>query len=264
MSALLITYQGPLLVYALILTRLVGVVAGAPLTVRALPPHLRLLSAAGLALLITPLHIPADADLAVPTDGILLAIMLARELVLGLAQGLVLLLLVTGIQLAGQLLGQISGMQLGDVNHSDLGTPVPAVSRLLELVTLAVFLAMGGHRQVMACVLDSFRWMPPGAAVIGADLISAVTEVARYSFELGIRASAPVVVSLLVSVLTLGLISRTLPQLNVLAVGFSVNVLVLLASLLVSLGTVVLVFDQYVGLSLEHLQQALTQSVPVP
>jgi flagellar biosynthetic protein FliR len=208
------------------------------------------------------LHLPGATEL--PPGGVPFLLLLARELMLGLAQGLVLLLLVSGIQLAGQLSGQISGMQLADVIHPDLGAPVPVLSRLLELVTLAVFLCMGGHRQVLSCLLDSFRWMPPGEAAVGSDLVSLLAEVARYSFELGIRASAPVVLSLLVSVLVLGLISRTLPQLNVLAVGFSVNGLVLLASLLVSLGTLVLVFDQYAGMALEQLQQALARSAPIP
>ncbi len=262
MAELLTAFQGPLLVYLLILTRLVGLVAAAPAAVRAMPAHLRLLAAAGLALLITPLHLPAAV--AVSPDDVTLAVMLARELMLGLAQGMVLLLLVAGLQLAGQLVAQISGMQLAEVIQPELGVAVPVTSRLLELVTLAVFLALGGHRQVLSCLLDSFRWMPPGEARMDTGLISALAEVTRYSFELGIRASAPVVLALLVAVLILGLISRTLPQLNVLAVGFSVNVLVLLASLLVSLGTVVLVFDQYADLSLEHVRQAFSRTPPIP
>ena len=255
-------YHGPLLIYLLVVTRLAGLVAGAPLAVRGLPVRLRILLAAGVALLITPLHLPAVV--ALPTDWISMGMLLANELTLGLAQGLVIMILVAGLQLAGQLMSQMSGMQIADVFHPDLGAKVPVMARLLELVTLAVFLATGGHRQVMACLLDSFRWMPPGRAVVSSDLILVLADVMRNSFELGIRAAAPVVVSLLISILTLGFISRTIPQLNVLAVGFSVHVIVMLAALFVSLGTIVLVFEQSLATSLDQLQQALAQAPGVP
>ena len=56
-----------------------------------------------------------------------------------------------------------------------------------------------------------------------------MTQILSESFVVGFRAAAPVMLALLVAAVVLGLISRTLPQLNVIAVGFSINVLILLA-----------------------------------
>ena len=71
--------------------------------------------------------------------------------------------------------------------------------------------------------------MPPGTAQISANALSSLEEIMRQSFILGVRAAAPMIVSLLMSVLVMGLISRTLPQLNILAVGLSLNSIVMLA-----------------------------------
>ncbi len=257
MDPLLLVSRDALLVFLLVVTRVSGLVVSAPLYGRSVPVRVRLLLAVAAALLVTPLHLPLAEP--APATPLGLLVVLAQEFTLGLAHGLAILILVAGLQLSGQLIGQLSGMQMADVFHSELNTQVPVLSQLLDLITLAVFLIIGGHRQVMAALLDSFHWMPPGQAVITDDLVTALAEIARRSFELGLRAAAPVVVSLLVSMLVLGLISRTLPQLNVLAVGFGVNLLVMLAALLLSLGAMVLVFQEYAGLALQQVQQAVSQ-----
>ena len=51
-------------------------------------------------------------------------------------------------------------------------------------------------------------------------IVETLTEILAESFIAGIRAGAPVMISLLLAIMVLGLISRTLPQLNVFAVGF--------------------------------------------
>ena len=77
------------------------------------------------------------------------------------------------------------------------------------------------------------------------------------SFALGIRAAGPLMVALLLSNLVLGLISRTLPQINVIAVGFSVNALLAMGVLLLSLGAAAWTFQDPTLDVVQHLQQAV-------
>ena len=77
------------------------------------------------------------------------------------------------------------------------------------------------------------------------------------SFLIGLRAAAPVMVALLMSVLILGLISRTLPQLNVIAVGFSINALIMLAALSVCLGAIVGIMQLRAEVMIEAIQRAI-------
>jgi flagellar biosynthetic protein FliR len=79
------------------------------------------------------------------------------------------------------------------------------------------------------------------------------------SFVLGIRAAAPVMISLLLATLILGLVSRSLPQLNLMALGFGFNALVALVAVGVSLGGAAWLFQAEFEPFLETVLSALEQ-----
>jgi flagellar biosynthetic protein FliR len=162
---------------------------------------------------------------------------------LGLAIGLALMILLSGMQLAGQIISQTSGMTLADVANPTFDTTVPLFSQILEMLATAVFFLVGGHRQVMDALMSSFTWMPPGNGRLPDSLIEALTVVTSQSFEVAIRASAPVLVSLLVATLIVALISRTLPQLNAVAVGLNFNSIIVMGMLALCLGSAAWVFQ---------------------
>jgi flagellar biosynthetic protein FliR len=160
------------------------------------------------------------------------------------------------MQLAGQVVSQISGLSLADVVNPNFDTSVPIFSHLLELLALAIFFLVGGHREVLAALLRSFAWMPPGSGRLPDNLVQALTEITAQSFEVGIRASAPVMVALVASTLVVALISRTLPQLNAVAVGLNFNSLIVLGILAVSLGSAAFVFQDELQSTIDLVGQA--------
>lgn len=249
-------YFSQFLVFVLVLTRISGVIMTAPIFgSRSVPIQIRAFLAIGLSLIVTPLQ---DSSLmAEPASLLNLLWMLGREAMLGLALGLAVMILFTGLQLTGQIMGQMSGMSLADVFDPSSGTSVPVFAQLLDVVTLSVFVAIGGHRQVLDALLDTFRARPPGGDDFPINVVPTLTMVLGESFLIGFRAAAPVMVALLMSVLILGLISRTLPQLNVIAVGFSVNSLIMLAVFSVSLGVIVEVLHVRVESMIEVIHNAL-------
>ena len=85
--------------------------------------------------------------------------------------------------------------------------------------------------------------MPPGQAHFSHAVDGRADGITSYSFALGLQLAAPMMVALMLSILIMGLISRTMPQFNVLAVGFSVNSMVMLGALLLSLGMIGRVFQ---------------------
>ena len=74
----------------------------------------------------------------------------------------------------------------------------------------------------------------------------------------GLRTPAPAMTELLLALLVLALIGRNLPQINVLAVGFGINTLVALATLLLSLGAIVWAFQEQIEPVLDLIQTTLT------
>ncbi len=244
------------LVFVLVLTRISPLFMLMPVFgSQSVPVRVRALLAVGISLVITPLY--WGRQIATPESLIELAVMMGKEAALGLVLSLGVLILFAGLQLAGQIIGQMSGMSLADVVSPGSDTTVPVFSQLFDLVTLAVFVIIGGHRQVIAALLDTFAWMPPGRAALSSNMLDALNEVMSQSFALGIRAAAPVMLALLLSVLIMGLISRTLPQLNVIAVGFSFNAMVVLVVLSISLGTAAWIFQDEAINTIQTLSESL-------
>lgn len=257
MSALVELYRDQLLVFLFVFARVGGLVVAAPVFgARGAPKYIRVLLAAAVALMIAPVF----WNVTVPHthDTLSLAITLAREAVLGLLLGLALLLVVTGLQIAGRIIGQMSGIALAEAVDPDLASNTPLFGKLFDLVATAVFLLAGGHRQVLAALLDTFKWIEPGSAHFSTGLLETLNDVAAQSFLLAIRVSAPVVVALLLATLIVGFVSRAVPQLNSIMLGLSLNTMIAVAVLTVSLGGAAWLFNEHADAAIEAVGTALS------
>lgn len=245
-------------VFTLVLARVAGMVITAPLfSVVAVPMQVRALLALTLALLVAPMQ----AGVSLPSYSLLeLCPLLAVDLLLGLVLGLGAAILLAGFQLAGQLIAQSSGLSLAEVFDPGQETNVPVVSQLLGLFSVAVYLLIGGHRWLLAGLLDSFATLPPGAGILPRSLPEVVLALLTESFSLGVRAAAPVVMAVLLATLVLALVSRTLPQLNILSVGFGLNTFAALGTLAVSLGTVAWLLESELPSAVGLLMRALSHA----
>jgi flagellar biosynthetic protein FliR len=246
MSPLLTLYLDQFLTFVLVLTRLGCLLMTLPvLGTATVPMQVRALLAVGISLVLTPLF--WGQPVPQPENLLVFASLLAREAMLGLALGLAVLILLSGMQLAGQIISQTSGLTLADVANPTFDTSVPLFSQILEMLAVAIFFLVGGHRQVIDALLRSFTWMPPGQGRLPDPLLQTLSAVTSQSFEIGIRAAAPVMVSILLATLVVALISRTLPQLNAVAVGLNFNSLIVLGMFGLCLGSAAWVFQEELG-----------------
>jgi flagellar biosynthetic protein FliR len=226
-----------LVTFVLVLARTGALVLTAPLTGQSgVPTHVRGMLAVMLAALVTPMQVASSST--APADLVELAILVANEMLVGLLLGVGVRLLLTAVQLTGQLISQLSGMSLADVFSPGFDANVPMFSQLFFFLTMAVMLCLGGHRMIIDAMLDTFVVLPPGQASLGTDFVNVLTTIVTQSLDLGIRAGAPVMTALLLSTLVLGLVTRTLPQINIIAVGFSLNALLTLGALFLTVGTI--------------------------
>jgi flagellar biosynthetic protein FliR len=230
------------MVFTLVLARTSTLLMTAPLFgAQGVPRHVRAIIAVAIALLVTPVFLGTTLP---PVEQVFdYGRLLVNEALTGLLLGLSLNILYSGIQVAGQIVSQLSGLSLSDVFNPAFEEDVSVFSQLFYFLTMAVFVAVGGHRIVMEALLDTFAAAPPGHAMLGDNFLDVLTNVATHSFALGIRAAAPLLTALLLSNIVLGLISRTLPQINVIAVGFGINSLLALGMLFLSLGAVAWTFQ---------------------
>jgi flagellar biosynthetic protein FliR len=247
------------LLFTLILARVSGLVMIAPIFGGPpVPMQIRALLAVALSLLMTTAYsTTAPAD---PGTLLNYLVQIGGEALVGVALGLGVLILLAGVHVAGQIISQLSGMSLADVYSPDFDEQTPLFSQMFFYLTMAIFVLIGGHRLVMAALLDTLGAIPPGSGVPTDSLVEALTTVLSQSFLVGIRAAAPAMTALLLSTLVLGLVSRTLPQLNIIAVGFGLNSLITLGALFLSIGGIAWAFQDQVVPMLDLLQQSLVNN----
>jgi len=244
------------LLFTLVLARVSGLVMVAPIFgAAAVPMRVRALLAFSIALLVAPLHWGASFDH--PGTTLNYLVLVGNEALVGLLLALGVNLLFAGVQVAGQIIGQMSGLQVAEVFSPEFDGGVPVFSQILFYVALAVFVILGGHRMTMEALLDTFAAMPPGTARLSSTTTETLTELLAQSFALGIRAAAPAMVALLLTTLVLGLIGRTLPQLNIMSLGFGLSSLVTLCVLSMSLGAAAWLFQDHIDSTLLALLDTL-------
>jgi flagellar biosynthesis protein FliR len=244
------------MVFTLVLARTGALVMTAPIfSTQSLPRRVRALIAVAMSLLVAPAFLGTSMP-AVENIGEY-GRMLASEALVGLLLGFGMNILFSGIQVAGQIVGQLSGLSLAEVFSPGFEEDVSVFSQLFYFLTLAVFVAVGGHRIMTEALLDTFAAAPPGHAALGSNFVDVLVSVLTQSFQLGIRAAAPLMVALLLSNLVLGLISRTFPQINVIVVGFSVNSLLVMALMFLSVGAVAWTFQDPTLEVLQRLREAM-------
>ncbi len=245
------------LVFTLVLTRLSGLMMTAPVYgSMEVPVRVRALLVMALALLVTPSQMTARAEAETLVD---YGVLLSGELAIGLVLGLGVQILFVAPQVAGQLVSQMSGISLADVFNPSLDSEVPVFSQLLYLFSLAIYLIIGGHRLLMAGLLETFEVIPPGQTAFLATFSDSFMTLVTQSLELGLRAAAPTVMALLLATVIMGLISRTVPQLNVMSLGFGVSAVTTLVVLSFSLGGIAWVLEGAVEPFIETLIESVME-----
>lgn len=221
-------------VFALVAARLGGLLMFQPvLGALAIPTPIRALLVVGLAALLTPfVRLPAE----VPDTAAGIALAMGGEVLLGAMLGLVTVACFVGVQLGGLLIAQESGVAFGQVVDPTTDDEETIHGMFYLQLAIVVYLIVGGHRALIAACLDTFETFPLLSSVFTAQsAVDALTQMLATSGHVAFRVAGPTLLALFLVDVALGFVSRTMPQLNILAVGFSLKSLVGFAIMAVSL-----------------------------
>lgn len=249
------------LFFLLALARVTAVVMIAPVFgSRAIPIKLRI----GIALILTMTAFPLiDSSLIdtaatgqfIPT--------IFSEVIIGSLLGLGVMIMFVAAQVAGTVISQMAGIQISNTLDPQTGESTSAVGQLFGILSLAAFALVGGPDLVVSAMLDTFASLPLGTRLDASNVLILLTELLQQSFILTLRGVAPAVAALMISTLVIGLISRTYPQMNLLGMGLSSNLLVMLLAVFFTLGGSVWLFvddlDQFVAMITSSLRDSATE-----
>lgn len=215
----------------LVLARVGGFMVAAPLfDNQALPGPVKIYLALLLTLLLLPIiEVPRPAQLL--PDGVLLV---AGQVVIGVALAFALRIVFAGASLAGYLVGQQMGLGFAALQDPQNGAQIPLTSRLYVVALTLAFLSMDGHLLMVGMLADSYHWMALSDAS-PRELVAGTIATTGQLFSLATAVALPAVAALLMVNLSFGVLTRAAPQMNILVVGFPVTLLLGLLLLLVTL-----------------------------
>ncbi len=177
---------------------------------------------------------PADAYIWGATTGGIVGT-IGIEVLFGLAMGYVSRLLFDAITLGANLAGNFMGFAAASMYdpHQEAHTQVTAELQLA--LAMMIFLALDGHHLMLEAALDSYRIVGMGQAGITAAFAGQLIEMTGQVIRFGLQISAPVAISLFAVNVAFGVVAKTMPQMNVLVLSFSVTALVGIVVMLVGM-----------------------------
>lgn len=217
--------------FALVLARLSGLFVFAPLISSiVIPMRLKALFVIAMACAVYPL---APHTMAPPSDiDILsLALMMVMEVAIGVVVGVLAAVPLLALEMSGVLIGQQMGFGLAKVFNPEVDFDTDLIGQVLFYIASGAYLAAGGIETIFGAVVDTFGKVPIGGFAPAQAPLDTLVLLVNAGFQLAWRVAAPVTATILLLISVMGIIGKTMPQINIMSVGFTAKILAGLAML---------------------------------
>lgn len=198
-----------------------------------------------------------------PRDWAILVAQLVSELTLGLGLALIPMMIISGVQLAGNLASTTMGLQPSQLIDPTSQVPLPDISRIWSDLATIVFLYMGGHHVLVYAAAGLGGQIVPGTFLASESSWAALRDQTSLMWNMGVTVAAPVIVALLLTNFVMGLISKAVPTVNIFIVSFPLLIGIGLALSVLMLPELLTVMDGEVR-QIEGVVLDLTQDAQVP
>ena len=216
----------------LVLARVLAMIQVAPLLSSAAIPQAAKI---GLAMFIAMVALPGviAAGYPLPASGLQYGLLLIGEALLGVLLGLLVYLAFAALRLAGHFISLPIGFGVAELFDPVAGHRSPMLGQLFSLLALLVFLSVGGlHRLLLVGVAGSFRTLRAADLVIGLEdgalrgagvLLQSVAGSLTRLFSTALSIALPIFGALLLVSVSLALLAKAAPQMNLLLVGLPIS-----------------------------------------
>ena len=215
--------------------RISALLLAAPLvSLRVVSVRIRVVVALVLTVFIYPtLDLPAIDPVSAP--GLML---ITRELLIGLLFAVVLQVVNAALVVAGQTLSMSMGLGMAQTVDPNIGR-VPVLASFLVVMSTLIFLSIGGHLILIELILMSFEFMPIGSNINFIETVANFTKWTAMVFLGAVLIALPIMLTMMLVNVCIGIVTRAAPALNIFAVGFPAMLLaglVLFVVYLVNIG----------------------------
>jgi len=215
--------QWNLSLFLLILSRWTGMIMLAPVFgARGVPGVVKLGLAASLSVVIYPLISAAKPS--IPLELLPYVAVVIKEVLVGLVIGFVIYTMTAVLTGAGQLIDFQMGFTMGAAIDPVYGVQTPMMGNFQMVLATMLLLATNSHHYLIAAMVKSYAYIPINPSTLSSHY-SFYVQLVTHVFALAIQMALPIFGALLVSDVGVGLLSRTVPQLNIFSVVFPVKII---------------------------------------
>ena len=256
-------------VWLMVLFRLTGIFVLAPVLGSAtIPRVVKVFLALGLSFAVWPMlwvDTEASGNLAAAVRGLdlwSLGLLVGLELLIGYVIGYAASLPMVGMQLGGHMIDQQMGLAAAQIYNPEFDDQTGVTGTLLFMFALALFVAAGGLNVMLHTLAQTFRHIPLGGFANFEQVAHMIVGLLAIMFELGLRIAAPLLcLTFLVSV-GMGFLMRTVPQFNILSVGFAIRILSSLLVMMMLVGAMAGAYGDLMGDTIRLLMRFFEAEPP--
>ncbi|KAA0547923.1 flagellar type III secretion system protein FliR [Bacillus sp. BGMRC 2118] len=154
-------------------------------------------------------------------------LLILKEIAVGLSIGLIAYIIMSAIQSAGGFIDFQMGFAIANVVDPQTGAQSPLMGQFLYIVSLLFLLSVNGHHMLIDGIFYSYKtipldqlWVPFGEE----QLLNHMVKTFNSMFVIAFQMSMPLVGSLFLIDVALGIVARTVPQLNIFVVGMPLKI----------------------------------------
>ncbi|MCX8117510.1 MAG: flagellar biosynthetic protein FliR [Desulfobacterota bacterium] len=181
---------------------------------------------AAITLILSLVLFPSVAieETAFPSEPVGFGLLVFSEMAIGLVLGLSIRMVFAGLQLAGEIAGTQMGFGMARVMDPQFGSESTVMTEFYFLIGLLLFLSVDGHHWFFRALAQSFQLIRPGGIHLQEGLFDQFLRLSGRMFVLAIQIVAPLLAILLLIKIALGIIARTMPQMNLLMASFPLTI----------------------------------------
>jgi flagellar biosynthetic protein FliR len=153
-------------------------------------------------------------------------IAILSEFMLGLVVGIILQLAYNIITFAGGMISYMMGFSMASAIDPQTGVSMPIVSQFLSMMGLMVLLELDMHHWVLLFIESSLKEIPLGGFLMSENVFHYVISAASNMFQVGFMIAFPIIALAWLSDVIFGMLMKTMPQFNLLVIGFPIKIMV--------------------------------------
>ena len=197
-----------------------------------------------LTLYLTFLFLPLVAPSTVPADISSLSVAILSEIFFGIISGFLLQLSFYIISYAGEHVAFVMGFTMASVFDPQTGTQSQIVSKMFSLFALLVLLITDAHHAMLNYIYYAINMIPLGGFVFSQSLADYAIMGVSHMFIMGFSMAFPIIALSLLSDVIFGMLMKTMPQFNLLVVGFPIKIILAFSVLIATFGGILILFKQ--------------------